>query len=103
MGIGRAGPRIGWTGLDKKEAAEAASHRFRALVLHRTDFPDHASAGDLDERAIGGADKMRVGAVVPHHAVIDDIGASVWAEPDIRRAVEPVDHGYERLVVSAVA
>src|SRR5215469_14088930 len=46
---------------------------------------------------------MCIRAVVPHHAVIHDIGAPVWAEPDIRRAVEPVDHGYERLIVSAVA
>src|SRR4029077_9107101 len=46
---------------------------------------------------------MCIGAVVPHCAVIDDIGAPVWAEPDICRTVEPVDHGYERLVVSAVA
>ena len=46
---------------------------------------------------------MCIGAVVPHRAVIHDIGAPVWAEPDIRRTVEAVDVGQERLVVSAVA
>ena len=46
---------------------------------------------------------MCIGAVVPHRTVIRDISAPIWAEPDIRKAVEPVDYGYERLVVSAVA
>ena len=52
---------------------------------------------------MGGADKMRIRAVIPHRAIIHDIGASVWAEPDVGRTVEPIDVGYKRLVVSAVA
>ena len=71
--------------------------------LHRADFPDHPGARNLHEGAIGGTDKMCIGAVVPHRTVIRDISAPIWAEPDIRKAVEPVDYGYERLVVSAVA
>ena len=46
-----------------------------------------------------------MGAVreVPYGAVIDDVSAAVRAEPDIGRAVEPVDVGHECLVTGAVA
>src|SRR6516164_429674 len=46
---------------------------------------------------------MCIGAIVPHRAVIHDIGAPVWAEPDVRRTVKPVYFGYKHLVISAVA
>ena len=80
----------------------AAPRNWRA-DLHRANFPDHPGPGNLDERAIGGADKMRVRAEIPHCAVIDDIGAAVRAKPDIGWAVEPVDVGHECLVACAVA
>src|SRR4029077_8752406 len=71
--------------------------------LHWANLPDHAGARNLDERTIGGSDKMRVGTVVPHCAIVDDIGTSVWAEPEVGRTVEPVDVCHERLVAGAVA
>jgi hypothetical protein len=46
---------------------------------------------------------MRVGTVVPDRTIVDDIGASVWAEPEVGRTVEPVDVCHERLVAGAVA
>ena len=72
-------------------------------LLRRANLPDDSGTGNLHQRTVGGADKMCIGAVVPHRAVVHDIRASVWAESDIRRTVEPVDVGYERLVISAVA
>ena len=100
----RSRPRYGIGGpWPKKKGAAVTAPVYREALLHRADLPDHPGTWNLDERAIGGADKMCIRAIVSHDAVIHDIGAPVWAEPDIRRAVEPVDHGYERLVVSAVA
>ena len=47
---------------------------------------------------------MRIRALVSHRAIIHDIGAPVWAEPDVGRAVEAVDIGSDkRLVAGAVA
>ena len=46
---------------------------------------------------------MRVGAVVSHCAVICDVGATVWAEPDVGRAVEPGSAVQKRLITSGVA
>src|SRR5262249_12339613 len=56
------------------------------------DLEDHASTRDLHQRSICRTDKTGdaagAAAVVPHRAVIDDIGAAVWPEPDISRPVE---------------
>jgi len=72
--------------------------------LLRADLVDDARAGDLNERAIAGAHKMCVGAVISHRAIIHHIGAPVRAEPEVGRAVEPVNiGGDERLVAGAVA
>src|SRR6266702_2134119 len=47
---------------------------------------------DLDEGTIAGRYELRVGvglSEIPHCTVIDDVGAPVWAELDVCRAVEP--------------
>src|SRR5215831_21227700 len=61
-------------------------------LLGWADLKDHAGARELDQRTVrrigktGGAAGAAAG--VPHRAVIDDIGAVVWPEPDISRPVE---------------
>src|SRR6266853_4987027 len=71
--------------------------------LLRADLIDDARAGDLNERAIAGAHKMCVGAVISHCAIIHDVGASVWAEPEIGGPVEPANIADKRLVAGVVA
>src|ERR1700737_2110088 len=75
----------------------------RALL--RADLPDHTGAGDLDERTIAGRDELRGGirlSEIPYRAVIDDIGAPIRAELDVRRAVEAGKAVGERLLEGAV-
>src|SRR5438876_6446513 len=67
------------------------------------DLINDARAGDLNERAIAGAHKMCVGAVISHCPIIHDVGASVRAEPDIGRPVEPANIADKRLVAGVVA
>ena len=69
----------------------------RALV-RRADLPDHTRAGKLDKRTvtINLEPCGRVGLAVVHRAVIHDVGATVWAELDVRRAVEPANPIGER-------
>src|ERR1700738_376385 len=65
----------------------------KVSILLSADLEDHASTRDLHQRSIcridetGGAAGAAAG--VPHRAVIDDIGAAVWPEPNISRPVEP--------------
>jgi len=60
-------------------------------------------ARNLQERTIGRTHKMGVGAIVPYRTVICDVGTTVWAEPDIGRAVEPGTAVQKRLVAGGVA
>src|SRR5262249_60628472 len=64
----------------------------KVSILLPADLEDHASTRDLHQRSICRTDKTGdaagAAAVVPHRAVIDDIGALVWPEPDISRPVE---------------
>ena len=46
---------------------------------------------------------MGVGAVVSYRSVICDVGATVRAEPDVGRAVEPGTAVQKRLITSVVA
>src|SRR5258707_13485662 len=46
---------------------------------------------------------MRVGAVVSYRSVICDVGATVGAEPDVGRAVEPGSAVQKRLIAGIVA
>jgi hypothetical protein len=65
----------------------------------RADLPNHACAGDLHQRGIGGVLELCVRVGLPEisdRAVIGDVGATVGTEPNIRRAVEtgdPADEG----------
>src|SRR5262245_15320051 len=65
------------------------SIRSETALLRPTDLEDDARAGDLDERAVTGADKMRIVAIIPHCTIIGDIPAPIRAKPDIGRAIEP--------------
>src|SRR5262249_53069020 len=64
----------------------------KVSILLPADLEDHASTRDLHQRSIFRIDKTGgaagAAAGVPHRAVIDDIGALVWPEPDISRPVE---------------
>jgi hypothetical protein len=72
-------------------------------VLHWADLPDNPRSGDLNQRTVTGPDNMGIRALVSHRAIIHDIGAPVRAEPDVGRAVEAVEIGSDkRLVTGAV-
>src|SRR5262249_60482952 len=64
----------------------------KVSILLPADLEDHASTRDLHQRSICRIDKTGgaagAAAGVPHRAVIDDIGAVVWPEPDIPRPAE---------------
>ena len=67
--------------------------------LHWADLPDHAGARELDERTLTGNLELGGGvglAEIPHRAVVHDVGATIGAEPDVRRAVEPANPIGER-------
>src|SRR5262249_16936464 len=65
------------------------------------DLPDHPRAWDLDERTVTFSLELRIRvrlAEVPHRAVVDDVGAMVGPELDIRWPVEAIDPVHERLL-----
>ena len=73
--------------------------------LLRADLPDHAGAGDLDKRSIGGILETGIGVGAPkiaNRTIIGDIGAAIWAEPNIGRPVEPADAVRESLLEGLV-
>src|SRR4029077_5484846 len=73
--------------------------------LHWADLPDNPGAGYLDERTIASPHELRVGvrlSEIPHRAVIDDVGATVGAELDVRGTVEPGCTADERLLEGGV-
>src|SRR6266487_174550 len=75
----------------------------RALL--RADPPDHTGAGNLDKRTIAGRDELCGGvrlSEIPYRTVIDDVGAPVRAELDVRRAVEACNPVGERLLEGGV-
>jgi hypothetical protein len=83
---------------------EVGRPKFSTRQLFSADFPNHASARDLHQEGVVGADKMGVGTEVPDGPVIDDISAPVWPEPDIGRAVERggVIRADERLIAGVI-
>src|SRR5467141_519283 len=65
-----------------------------------TDPPDHARLRDLNQRAIARNNEFGVWirlAEVAHRAVINDPGAAIRAELDVRRTIEPAGAAHERL------
>ena len=71
-------------------------------LLRRADLPDHAAAGDLNQRSVGWIDELRgwIGlAEVPHRAVVHEIRTAVRTELEIHRAVDSANTSIsERLV-----
>src|SRR5260370_21253556 len=66
----------------------------------RTDPPDHTRARDLNQRTIAWNNEFGVWirlAKVAHRPVINDPGAAIRAEPDVRRTIEPSCAAHERL------
>ena len=78
-------------------------------LLGCADLEDRPRARELNQRTVRRIDKTGraagAAAGVPHRAVIDDIGAPVWPEPQIGRAVERgrIGRADERLVAGIVA
>src|SRR6266851_4885619 len=84
------------------------SFRWRPLSRQaslRTDPPDHADMGDLHERSVGRnrqfGDYTSL-AEIAHGAVVNDPGAAIRAEPDVRWTIEPACAAHERLVTRVV-
>src|SRR5437667_781316 len=73
---------------------------------HRpADLPDHAGPGNLNERTIGRHYELgrRVGLPeVPHCTVVDEIGAPIRTEPQIRVTIDPAQAVRERLLERGV-
>src|SRR6266436_781821 len=72
---------------------------WRKLSL-RTDPPDHARMRDLNQRTIAWNNEFGVWirlAEVAHRAVINDPGAAIRAELDVRWTIEPACAAHERL------
>src|SRR5260370_17300484 len=71
----------------------------RKLSL-RTDPPDHAGMRDLNQRTIAWNNEFGVRIRLPevaHRAVINNPGAAIRAELDVRRTIEPACAAHERL------
>src|SRR6202035_3636923 len=87
------------------EAAPDPRSTIMSPLLRRADLPNHARTRKLDERAITGCYELRVGVrltKIPYRPVIDHVSATVGAELDVRRAVEPgaaADEGLFKLLV----
>src|SRR5258708_21683976 len=81
----------------------SVSFRYRSFsrqVSLRTDPPDHTRARDLNQRTIAWNNEFGVWirlAKVAHRPVINDPGAAIRAEPDVRRTIEPACAAHERL------
>src|SRR5215471_1808919 len=71
----------------------------RGRVLVPADLPDHAGAGNLHQRSVGGVLEPGIGvgsSEIPDRAIIGNIGATIVPKPDVRGAVEagnPTDEG----------
>ena len=78
------------------------------MTTRSANLPDHSGARDLNQRSICRIHEPGVtaGAAtrVPDCSIIDDIGAAIWAEPDIGRPVERGGLGGadERLITGVV-
>src|SRR5258708_21437819 len=73
--------------------------RLRQVSLW-TDLPDHARMRDLDQRTIAWNNEFGVRIRLPevaHRAVINNPGAAIRAELDVRRTIEPACAAHERL------
>jgi hypothetical protein len=80
------------------------SFRFEPLLRKlslRTNPPDHARMWDLNQRTIARnnefGDRIRL-AEVAHRAVVNDPGAAIRAELDVRWTIEPACAAHERLL-----
>src|SRR5258707_7926808 len=81
----------------------SVSFRYRSFLRQvslRTDPPDHACMRDLNQRTIAWNNEFGVWirlAEVAHRAVVNDPGAAIRAELDVRRTIEPACAAHERL------
>src|SRR5258707_15028338 len=82
----------------------SVSFRYRSFLRQvslRTDPPEHTCTRDLSQWTIAWNNEFGVWirlAEVAHGAVINDPGAAIRAELDVRRTIEPVcAAGHERL------
>src|SRR5262249_8547495 len=86
------GHRRQWEGAPRGGCGRPGSLCLLRALLRWADLPDHAGAGELNQRRVRRIDKTSVAAGpatgIPHRAVIDDIGAAVRTKPDIGRAIE---------------